>query len=349
MSNVENHIFNESIYEMGSPDLKAAKEVADYLGTIHHEFHFTVQDGIDAIEDVIYHIETYDVTTIRASTPMFLRSHKIKSLGVKMVLSGEGADEIFGGYLYFYKAPNKEAFHHETCHKAVEQLVEDKASEKMTTDQLVWLYAILLSATVIKLALWFYCRSSGSTIVRAYAKDHYFDVDNMTMDFDERYFHGKPQNSFHKAVNIPNVVVFPRYMHDELIHCKVMVEKMGLPDGLDSGTSKGYGDVLRCCRTWSKIERWIATLEFDHDRKSMGVIVSSSSRRKSLLVKDNYLKHFVDMVKKAKPVNGADVVLKACNIDGDVRVHYKDQADFERIAHQFGIFEEWKALLVDQQ
>ncbi|KAI7983082.1 Asparagine synthetase [glutamine-hydrolyzing] 1 [Camellia lanceoleosa] len=101
----------------GSPDLKAAKEVADYLGTIHHEFHFTVQDGIDAIEDVIYHIETYDVTTIRASTPMFLMSRKIKSLGVKMVLSGEGADEIFGGYLYFYKAPNKEAFHHETCHK----------------------------------------------------------------------------------------------------------------------------------------------------------------------------------------------------------------------------------------
>ncbi|XP_028112203.1 calcium-transporting ATPase 1, endoplasmic reticulum-type-like isoform X3 [Camellia sinensis] len=74
-------------------------------------------------------------------------------------------------------------------------------------------------------------------------------------------------------------------MHDELIHCKVMVEKMGLPDGLDSGTSKGYGDVLRCCRTWSKIERRIATLEFDRDRKSMGVIVSSSSRRKSLLVK----------------------------------------------------------------
>ncbi|KAI8019411.1 Calcium-transporting ATPase 1, endoplasmic reticulum-type [Camellia lanceoleosa] len=89
---------------------------------------------------------------------------------------------------------------------------------------------------------------------------------------------------------------------------RVMVEKMGLLDGLDSGTSKGYGDVLRCCRTWSKIERWIATLEFDHDRKSMGVIVSSSSRRKSLLVKDNYLKHFVDMVKKAKPVNGVDVV-----------------------------------------
>ncbi|OUZ99119.1 Class II glutamine amidotransferase domain [Macleaya cordata] len=101
----------------GSPDLKAAREVADYLGTIHHEFHFTVQDGIDAIEDVIYHIETYDVTTIRASTPMFLLARKIKSLGVKMVISGEGSDEIFGGYLYFHKAPNKEEFHHETCHK----------------------------------------------------------------------------------------------------------------------------------------------------------------------------------------------------------------------------------------
>ncbi|CAI0399956.1 unnamed protein product [Linum tenue] len=101
----------------GSPDLKAAREVADYLGTVHHEFHFTVQDGIDAIEDVIYHIETYDVTTIRASTPMFLMSRKIKALGVKMVISGEGSDEIFGGYLYFHKAPNKEEFHRETCHK----------------------------------------------------------------------------------------------------------------------------------------------------------------------------------------------------------------------------------------
>ncbi|KAB1225743.1 Asparagine synthetase [glutamine-hydrolyzing] [Morella rubra] len=87
----------------GSPDLKAAREVADYLGTVHHEFHFTVQDGIDAIEEV-YHIETYDVTTIRA-TPMFLMARKIKSLGVKMVISGEGSDEIFGGYLYFHKAP----------------------------------------------------------------------------------------------------------------------------------------------------------------------------------------------------------------------------------------------------
>ncbi|RRT79366.1 hypothetical protein B296_00024608 [Ensete ventricosum] len=127
----------------GSPDLKAAKEVADYLGTVHHEFHFTVQvlwklfsprrrtvnvadeslcvfqDGIDAIEDVIYHIETYDVTTIRASTPMFLMSRKIKALGVKMVISGEGSDELFGGYLYFHKAPNKEEFHRETCRKSV--------------------------------------------------------------------------------------------------------------------------------------------------------------------------------------------------------------------------------------
>ncbi|KAF3789130.1 Asparagine synthetase glutamine-hydrolyzing [Nymphaea thermarum] len=101
----------------GSPDLKAAREVADYLGTVHHEFHFTVQDGIDAIEDVIYHVETYDVTTIRASTPMFLMARKIKALGVKMVISGEGSDEIFGGYLYFHKAPNKEEFQRETCHK----------------------------------------------------------------------------------------------------------------------------------------------------------------------------------------------------------------------------------------
>ncbi|XP_020531775.1 asparagine synthetase [glutamine-hydrolyzing] 2 isoform X2 [Amborella trichopoda] len=101
----------------GSPDLKAAREVANYLGTLHHEFNFTVQEGLDALEEVIYHIETYDVTTIRASTPMFLMSRKIKSLGVKMVISGEGSDEIFGGYLYFHKAPNKEEFHQETCRK----------------------------------------------------------------------------------------------------------------------------------------------------------------------------------------------------------------------------------------
>jgi asparagine synthase (glutamine-hydrolysing) len=101
----------------GSPDLKAAKEVADYLGTHHHEFYFTVQEGLDALSDVIYHTETYDVTTIRASTPMFLMSRKIKALGVKMVISGEGSDEIFGGYLYFHKAPNKEELHRETCRK----------------------------------------------------------------------------------------------------------------------------------------------------------------------------------------------------------------------------------------
>ncbi|XP_078435284.1 asparagine synthetase [glutamine-hydrolyzing] [Wolffia australiana] len=111
------HLHSFCVGMKGSPDLKAAKEVADYLGTVHHEFYFTVQDGIDAIEDVIYHIETYDVTTIRASTPMFLMSRKIKSLGVKMVISGEGSDEIFGGYLYFHKAPNKEEFHRETCRK----------------------------------------------------------------------------------------------------------------------------------------------------------------------------------------------------------------------------------------
>lgn len=89
----------------GSPDLKAAQEVANHLGTVHHEIHFTVQEGLDAIRDVIYHIETYDVTTIRASTPMYLMSRKIKAMGIKMVLSGEGSDEVFGGYLYFHKAP----------------------------------------------------------------------------------------------------------------------------------------------------------------------------------------------------------------------------------------------------
>ncbi|EPS71106.1 asparagine synthetase, partial [Genlisea aurea] len=101
----------------GSPDLIAAREVAEYLGSRHHEFYFTVQEGIDALEKVIYHVETYDVTTIRASTPMYLMSRKIHSLGVKMVLSGEGSDEIFGGYLYFHKAPNKQEFHAETCRK----------------------------------------------------------------------------------------------------------------------------------------------------------------------------------------------------------------------------------------
>lgn len=102
---------------VGSPDLAAARKVADHIGTVHHEIHFTVQEGLDALRDVIYHLETYDVTTVRASTPMYLMSRVIKSMGVKMVLSGEGADEIFGGYLYFHKAPNAQAFHEETIRK----------------------------------------------------------------------------------------------------------------------------------------------------------------------------------------------------------------------------------------
>jgi asparagine synthase (glutamine-hydrolysing) len=101
----------------GSPDLAAARKVADHIGTIHHEINFTIQEGLDAIRDVIYHIETYDVTTIRASTPMYLLARVIKSMGVKMVLSGEGADEIFGGYLYFHKAPDPKSFHEETVRK----------------------------------------------------------------------------------------------------------------------------------------------------------------------------------------------------------------------------------------
>lgn len=100
-----------------SPDLVAARKVADHLQTVHHEIHFTVQEGIDALSDVIYHLETYDVTTIRASTPMYLMARVIKSMGIKMVLSGEGADELFGGYLYFHKAPNAQAFHEETVRK----------------------------------------------------------------------------------------------------------------------------------------------------------------------------------------------------------------------------------------
>jgi len=102
---------------IGSPDLAAAQKVADHIGTVHHQVHFTVQEGIDALRDVIYHLETYDVTTIRASTPMYLLARVIKSMGVKMVLSGEGADELFGGYLYFHKAPNARAFHEETNRK----------------------------------------------------------------------------------------------------------------------------------------------------------------------------------------------------------------------------------------
>lgn len=101
----------------GAPDLAKAKEVADHIGTVHHEINYTVQEGLDAIRDVIYYIETYDVTTVRASTPMYLLARVIKSMGIKMVLSGEGADEVFGGYLYFHKAPTPRDFHEETVRK----------------------------------------------------------------------------------------------------------------------------------------------------------------------------------------------------------------------------------------
>lgn len=101
----------------GSPDLKAAQEVAKHIGTIHHEIKFTIQEGLDAIRDVIYYLETYDITTVRASTPMYLMARVIKSMGIKMVLSGEGSDELFGGYLYFHKAPNAQEFHQETVRK----------------------------------------------------------------------------------------------------------------------------------------------------------------------------------------------------------------------------------------
>ena len=100
-----------------SPDLAAAQKVADHIGTVHHEIKFTIQEGLDAIKDVIYNLETYDTTTIRASTPMYLMARVIKSMGIKMVLSGEGADELFGGYLYFHKAPNAKEFHQETVRK----------------------------------------------------------------------------------------------------------------------------------------------------------------------------------------------------------------------------------------
>jgi len=101
----------------GSPDLAAAARVAAHIGTIHHGFEFTLQEGLDALDEVIYHIETYDVTSIRAATPMYLLARKIHAMGIKMVLSGEGADEIFGGYLYFHKAPDPRAFHEETVRK----------------------------------------------------------------------------------------------------------------------------------------------------------------------------------------------------------------------------------------
>ena len=101
----------------GAPDLAKAREMAEYIGTVHHEVNYTVQEGLDAVRDVIYYIETYDVTTVRASTPMYLLARVIRSMGIKMVLSGEGADEIFGGYLYFHKAPSAKAFHEETVRK----------------------------------------------------------------------------------------------------------------------------------------------------------------------------------------------------------------------------------------
>ena len=101
----------------GAPDLAKARLVAEHIGTVHHEINYTIQEGLDAIRDVIYFIETYDVTTVRASTPMYLLARVIKSMGIKMVLSGEGADEIFGGYLYFHKAPNADEFHKETVRK----------------------------------------------------------------------------------------------------------------------------------------------------------------------------------------------------------------------------------------
>ncbi len=101
----------------GAPDLLWAREVADHIGTVHHEINYTIQEGLDALRDVIYFTETYDVTTVRASTPMYLLARVIKSMGIKMVLSGEGADEIFGGYLYFHKAPNAREFHEETVRK----------------------------------------------------------------------------------------------------------------------------------------------------------------------------------------------------------------------------------------
>lgn len=109
------HTFSVGI--KGAPDLVAARKVADFLGTEHHEFHFTVEEGIDALRDLIWHIESYE--QVRAAVPMYILSRKIKAAGIKMVLSGEGADEIFGGYLYFHKAPSAAEFHKETVRKTV--------------------------------------------------------------------------------------------------------------------------------------------------------------------------------------------------------------------------------------
>jgi asparagine synthase (glutamine-hydrolysing) len=103
--------------EGAAPDLPKAREVAEHIGSVHHEFHFTVQEGLDALSDVIHHLETYDVTTVRASTPMYLMARRIRAMGIKMVLSGEGSDEIFGGYLYFHRAPDPKSFHDETVRK----------------------------------------------------------------------------------------------------------------------------------------------------------------------------------------------------------------------------------------
>ncbi len=111
------HLHSFAVGLKGAPDLAKARMVADHIGTVHHEINYTIQEGLDAIRDVIYFIETYDVTTVRASTPMYLLARVIKSMGIKMVLSGEGADEIFGGYLYFHKAPTAQAFHEETVRK----------------------------------------------------------------------------------------------------------------------------------------------------------------------------------------------------------------------------------------
>lgn len=117
----------------GAPDLKAAKEVAKFIGTRHHEFTFTIEEGHDALKDVIYHLETYDVTTIRASTPMYLLSRKIKAMGVKMVLSGEGSDEIFGGYLYFHQAPDAKALHDETVSRVSKLHLADNLRANKST------------------------------------------------------------------------------------------------------------------------------------------------------------------------------------------------------------------------
>lgn len=123
----------------------AAKKVADYIGTVHHEINYTIEEGLDAIRDVIYYIETYDVTTVRASTPMYLLARVIKSMGIKMVLSGEGADEVFGGYLYFHKAPDAKAFHEETVRKLSKLYMYDCLRANKAYVLGVWKVAFLSS------------------------------------------------------------------------------------------------------------------------------------------------------------------------------------------------------------